>query len=504
MAKKIQTPDTKESADDIRVADFFVQTGALKSHDGDGERPTVKATASSDSIDLEADRFTASALRQMKEGFAGKLIFLNHQYKVPDDVFGVVQKAELVKRDGRLDLDMDIGVEMNNPRAVQTYQYIVNGTRLGVSVGVIVTDAEKSEDEDVYGTPIFDIKGVIPLEASVVGIPANQTAWTRQAMKSLYARGAVILDEAAVEARPWLKTVIRANTAIEEDEVMGKKPKKDEDEIEDSSTEDEIEDSDTEEVEDSDTEETEVESETDDAEPDETEGRHKPRKEEGNDSEESEEESEEVETENDPDDTKGEEPEEVTADFIDEINADEAADLLIDKLFTGLYVALNSLIKILMNTDVGVAERDKEGSDVIKEWTAFIGDTWSNTIEHLNEKELEDDAAETYSVANRLHTRLADEGVDCGLASLEAVNEKVANITEVALDIAESNAKLKEELEQKVNGLKLMEQVMEELMKLPLPTVTTRTDEVAQSLAAKFPMLDDRVVARMNRFTRSQ
>ena len=491
MAKKIQTPDTKESADDIRVADFFVQTGALKSHDGDGERPTVKATASSDSIDLEADRFTASALRQMKEGFAGKLIFLNHQYKVPDDVFGVVQKAELVKRDGRLDLDMDIGVEMNNPRAVQTYQYIVNGTRLGVSVGVIVTDAEKSEDEDVYGTPIFDIKGVIPLEASVVGIPANQTAWTRQAMKSLYARGAVILDEAAVEARPWLKTVIRANAAIEEDEVMGKKPKKDEDEIEDSSTEDEVEDSDTEEI--------EAEPETDDVDPDETEGRHKPRKDEGNESEEeSDGEGEEV------DDTKDEEPEEVTADFIDEINADEAADQLIDKLFTGLYVALNSLIKILMNTDVGVAERDKEGSDVIKEWTAFIGDTWSNTIEHLNEKELEDDAAETYSVANRLHTRLADEGVDCGLASLEAVNEKVANITEVALDIAESNAKLKEELEQKVNGLKLMEQVMEELMKLPLPTVTTRTDEVAQSLAAKFPMLDDRVVARMNRFTRSQ
>ena len=30
MAKKIQNPDTKESADDIRVADFFVQTGALK------------------------------------------------------------------------------------------------------------------------------------------------------------------------------------------------------------------------------------------------------------------------------------------------------------------------------------------------------------------------------------------------------------------------------------------------------------------------------------------
>ena len=479
MVKKTQTANNTEIAADMRVADFFVQTGALKEHEGDGERPTVKATASSNAIDLEADRFTATALKQMKEGFTGKLIFLNHKYSVPDDVFGVVEKSELVKRDGRLDLDMDIGVEMNNPRAVQTYQYIVNGTRLGVSVGVIVTDAEKSEDEDAYGTAIFDIKGVIPLEASVVGIPANQTAWTREAMKSLYARGAVDLDEAAVEARPWLKTVIRANSvADEEDEDMGKKPKKEEDEIEDSTTEeDEIEDSTTEEdeIEDS-SEEDEVEPETDDVDPD--------------------------ETEDEPDETKGEETDEVTADFDDDIAADEASDMLIDKMFTGLYVALNSLIKILMNTDIGVGERDKEGSEVINDWTKFIGDTWSETIEHLNEKELDDDAAETYSVASRLHARLADEGVDCEVASLEAVNEKVAQISTAAVTIAEENTKLKEELEQKVNGLKLMEQVMEELMKLPLPTVTTRTDEVAQSLAEKFPTLDNRVVARMARYTR--
>ena len=131
------------------------------------------------------------------------------------DVFGLVMKAELVKREGRLDLDLVIGVEMNNPMAVQTYQYIVNGTVLGVSVGVIVTDAEKSDDEDGQGRDIFDINRVIPIEASVVGIPANQTAWKRQAIKSLYQRGAIKLDSKDIEARPWLKTVAQIKEATE-------------------------------------------------------------------------------------------------------------------------------------------------------------------------------------------------------------------------------------------------------------------------------------------------
>ncbi len=495
MAKKTQTANKTENMADVRVADFFVQTGALKEHEGNGERPTVKATASSNAIDLEADRFTASALRQMKEGFTGKLIFLNHKYAVPDDVFGVVENSELVKRDGRLDLDMDIGVEMNNPRAVQTYQYIVNGTRLGVSVGVLVTDAEKSEDEDAYGTPIFDIKGVIPLEASVVGIPANQTAWTRQAMESLLARGAVVLDEQGIEARPWLKTVIRVNSTDEEEDTMKTKEK-----------ENEVEDSTEEEVEDSSTEENEVEPEIHDTDPDDTESRDKPkpRKEEGEEPDgETEEESEE-ETEDEPDDTKGEdEPEEVTADFEDDIRADEAADHLVDKMFTGLFVALNSLIKILMNGDIGSGEKEKEGSEVINAWTKFITDTWSDVMEQVNDKELEGDAAETYSVAGRLHARLADEGVDCEVAGMEAITAQVADISTAAAAIADDNSKLKEELEKRVKGLKRMEEVIEELLKLPLPTVTTDAD-AARGLAEKYPGLDSRVVERMARYGRSE
>ncbi|MCH8329346.1 MAG: hypothetical protein IIB81_03055, partial [Nanoarchaeota archaeon] len=60
-------------------------------------------------VDLEADRFTSKALKQMKVGFVGKLIFLNHSYNVPHDVFGVVMSAELTKLlDERDELNVEI------------------------------------------------------------------------------------------------------------------------------------------------------------------------------------------------------------------------------------------------------------------------------------------------------------------------------------------------------------------------------------------------------------
>jgi hypothetical protein len=162
----------------------------------------------------------------MKSGFEGRLIFLNHRYNVPGDVFGMVETATLVKREGRLDLDLSIVVESNNPLATQTYQMIANGTRLGVSVGVIVTAYEKTEEEDDFGRKIVDITGVLPLEASIVGIPANQTAWTQEAVKALFARGAVEFDEEEVGARPYLGDVVAskqlAATPFEELEVVGK------------------------------------------------------------------------------------------------------------------------------------------------------------------------------------------------------------------------------------------------------------------------------------------
>jgi phage head maturation protease len=158
---------------------FYLRTKAA-TEDAQG-RPTVTVTASSDEVDLGNDRFALSALKQMVQAFEGLTIFLNHRYAVPEDVFGTVASAELHKRQGFTDLDLVIAVEESSQRAMSTYAMIKNGTRLGVSVGVLVKDAEyQGEDED----KILEITDIIPLEASIVGIPANRRSWVHGARKA--------------------------------------------------------------------------------------------------------------------------------------------------------------------------------------------------------------------------------------------------------------------------------------------------------------------------------
>lgn len=158
------------------VASAPVAIRALRTKAADGT-PRVLATASSTAVDLEGDVFDIAALKQMRTHFAkGALIFLNHQYRVPVDIFGVTESAKLTKRGDRTDLDLVIRVETGNPLAVQAFDYIRGGTTLGVSVGVLVNESERLKGGK--GVRIIDCT---PLEASLVGIPANQTAWTQGA-----------------------------------------------------------------------------------------------------------------------------------------------------------------------------------------------------------------------------------------------------------------------------------------------------------------------------------
>ena len=71
------------------------------------------------------------------------------------------------------DLDVLIAVATNNPRAMQTLEYIKGGATLGVSVGVLVDESERQKDG------VMLITEIRPLELSIVGVPSNQTAWTR-------------------------------------------------------------------------------------------------------------------------------------------------------------------------------------------------------------------------------------------------------------------------------------------------------------------------------------
>lgn len=199
--------------------DFVVVSQALKAVGADsdllkgltiqdGDRVVI-CTASSTSLDLDSDRFTKEALEDMAKGFANLTIFLNHSYAVPGDIFGQVLRSALVERD-HLDLDMAIRVTNHNDIADKTYGMIQDGFQLGVSVGVLVLDHDKMEDETHLGRTVVALKRSLPLEASVVGIPSNRRSWVQQAVKSLVQRGALLLDCDEMGCRTYLKDAVPA------------------------------------------------------------------------------------------------------------------------------------------------------------------------------------------------------------------------------------------------------------------------------------------------------
>jgi len=201
---------------------FDVLLGVVKAVESADSAPRIICTASSDEIDLGVDRFTLSALNGMAAEFPGMTIFLNHKYAAPEDVFGVVAKAVVIDRGGHHDLDLEILVDVNNDRAMVVYRQIQSGVRLGVSVGVLVEDAEFS-DQKIDGKKVLNIKSVKTLEASIVGIPANRRSWVQGALKaaSAYFQG---------EARELLEKLADSIVVRDGGDIMS--IQKNEDEIE--------------------------------------------------------------------------------------------------------------------------------------------------------------------------------------------------------------------------------------------------------------------------------
>jgi HK97 family phage prohead protease len=167
---------------------FQIFTGLLKAYEGEDGSKRFRTTASSTISDLAKDEILPAGIEQMAQKAAGNLtIFLNHEYRVPEDVLGSVEKTVMQTRgvdsEGSpiVDLDFDVRLNESNPRAVQTYEAIKSGVKLGTSIGAIVRQAEKKKGG---GLRISELE---LLEASIVGIPANPRSWVQYAMKSINA-----------------------------------------------------------------------------------------------------------------------------------------------------------------------------------------------------------------------------------------------------------------------------------------------------------------------------
>lgn len=150
------------------------------------ERPIVRMVGSSTEMDLHKDTMVASALQDMAAAPVGLLIWLNHDYSVPDSLFGsLVDHPSIIHKGGFSDLHLAVEVELENPAAAKTYRYIQKKRRLGCSVGCSVEDYEIIKDGK-DDTPLVHITHVRPVEWSVVGVPANQRSWVENAVRGMF------------------------------------------------------------------------------------------------------------------------------------------------------------------------------------------------------------------------------------------------------------------------------------------------------------------------------
>jgi starvation-inducible DNA-binding protein len=175
------------------TVDFKLFTGTLKAYETESGDRYVSGTTSSTIRDLHGDAMAMSALKSMEDTAKQNMtVFLNHNYNVPEDLFGSATDARIVKRIDEetgqevYDLDIDVKVcpEDENPQAMQAYRAIKRGVKLGLSIGARVENADKKRDEK-SGIDTYVINKVRLLEASVVGIPANQRSYLHNAVKSL-------------------------------------------------------------------------------------------------------------------------------------------------------------------------------------------------------------------------------------------------------------------------------------------------------------------------------
>jgi HK97 family phage prohead protease len=188
--------------------DFKVYTNALKAYEASNGDLYVTGTTSSTIRDLHGDEMTLNAIKTMADTAKQNMtIFLNHNYNVPQDLFGSVKDARVVKRfDAETnsevyDLDIDVLVckEDENPEAMRAFKAIKRGVKLGLSIGARVDRVSKKKDANT-GDDTYVIDSVKLMEASVVGIPANQRSYLQNALKSLKAAeqaGEVVVNRKA-------------------------------------------------------------------------------------------------------------------------------------------------------------------------------------------------------------------------------------------------------------------------------------------------------------------
>lgn len=194
----------------------FAETLKALGGEGDGKR-RLHGIASSTVKDRHGDVITREALQKMERQAVGMTIFFNHDYTVPESVAGTVEKAEVRQHPSDpdiVDLVYDIVLNEANPRAVNSWESMHQGTRLGLSIGArIPKDGATKNAEGAY-----IINDIELLETSIVGVPASPRSFVDYAVKSL--RSEAVTKATAIGATPVDVEEESDETPAEPDDVV--------------------------------------------------------------------------------------------------------------------------------------------------------------------------------------------------------------------------------------------------------------------------------------------
>jgi len=164
---------------------IYVETLKALGGNADGKR-RLHGVASSTVKDRHGDVITLGAMKKMEQAATGMTIFFNHDYTVPESVAGTVEKAEIRQHPSDpdiYDLVYDIVMNESNPRAINSWESMEEGTKLGLSIGARIPTGGATKDAD----GVFTITDIELLETSIVGVPASPRSWVDYAVKSLRA-----------------------------------------------------------------------------------------------------------------------------------------------------------------------------------------------------------------------------------------------------------------------------------------------------------------------------
>lgn len=154
-------------------------------------KPRIRFVGSATTTDLYSDVMTLAALEMMQAQSIGKTVHLNHNFDLPDDVFGIIENAEIEQREAQDPVTGEIGnfyfliftarLATSNPPAVKAYELVQEGIQLGASVTIYIQESERSSDGRNFLNKVYF------LEVSIVSIPANQSSWVEQLGKAIKA-----------------------------------------------------------------------------------------------------------------------------------------------------------------------------------------------------------------------------------------------------------------------------------------------------------------------------